>query len=102
MILTSVSKYLNIKFAACCKKIIIYDFDFIFILVIDNANLLLPEEFASKKVTNKLLQQIQDPLVLSSGALPAWCEELNHSCPFLFPFETRQLYFSCTAFGPSR
>lgn len=48
------------------------------------------------------MQQIQDPLVLSSGALPAWCEELNHSCPFLFPFETRQLYFNCTAFGASR
>lgn len=69
---------------------------------IENSNILLPEEFVSKKVTNKLLQQIQDPLVLSSGALPAWCEELNHSCAFLFPFETRQLYFSCTAFGPSR
>ncbi|XP_063240551.1 E3 ubiquitin-protein ligase HECTD1 isoform X2 [Bacillus rossius redtenbacheri] len=61
-----------------------------------------PEQFASKKLTNKLLQQIQDPLVLSSGALPAWCEELNHSCPFLFPFDTRQLYFNCTAFGASR
>ncbi|CAH0382752.1 unnamed protein product [Bemisia tabaci] len=60
------------------------------------------EEFLSKKMTNKLLQQIQDPLVLSSGALPAWCEELNTSCPFLFPFETRQLYFNCTAFGASR
>ncbi|XP_075224551.1 ubiquitin fusion-degradation 4-like isoform X4 [Lycorma delicatula] len=60
------------------------------------------EEFTSKKITNKLLQQIQDPLVLSSAALPAWCEELNHSCPFLFPFETRHLYFSCTAFGASR
>ncbi|XP_065207160.1 E3 ubiquitin-protein ligase HECTD1 isoform X3 [Planococcus citri] len=71
-------------------------------LYIENSNILTTEEFASKKVTNKLLQQIQDPLVLSSGALPAWCEELNHSCPFLFPFETRQLYFSCTAFGPSR
>jgi E3 ubiquitin-protein ligase HECTD1 len=63
---------------------------------------LSPEEFTSKKITNKLLQQIQDPLVLSSGALPSWCEELNHSCPFLFPFETRQLYFNCTAFGASR
>ncbi|XP_065332241.1 E3 ubiquitin-protein ligase HECTD1 isoform X2 [Cloeon dipterum] len=61
-----------------------------------------PEEFTSKKITNKLMQQIQDPLVLSSGALPVWCEELNHSCPFLFPFETRQLYFNCTAFGASR
>lgn len=61
-----------------------------------------PDEFTSKKITNKLLQQIQDPLVLSSSALPPWCEELNHSCPFLFPFETRQLYFNCTAFGASR
>lgn len=41
-------------------------------------------------------------MVLSSASLPAWCEELNHSCPFLFPFETRQLYFNCTAFGASR
>uniref|UniRef100_A0A1B6DIC7 E3 ubiquitin-protein ligase n=1 Tax=Clastoptera arizonana TaxID=38151 RepID=A0A1B6DIC7_9HEMI len=68
----------------------------------DEDTQLPPEEFTSKKITNKLLQQIQDPLVLSSGALPAWCEELNHSCPFLFPFETRQLYFGCTAFGASR
>ncbi|XP_071454696.1 E3 ubiquitin-protein ligase HECTD1 isoform X6 [Hetaerina americana] len=60
------------------------------------------EDFTSKKITNKLLQQIQDPLVLSSGALPLWCEKLNHICPFLFPFETRQLYFNCTAFGASR
>lgn len=56
----------------------------------------------SKKITNKLQQQIQDPLVLSSDSLPAWCEDLNQSCPFLFPFETRQLYFNCTAFGASR
>ncbi|XP_053661606.1 E3 ubiquitin-protein ligase Ufd4 [Anopheles marshallii] len=61
-----------------------------------------PEVFMSKKITNKLQQQIQDPLVLSSGSLPKWCEEYNQSCPFLFPFETRQLYFSCTAFGASR
>lgn len=61
-----------------------------------------PDQFSSKKITNKLLQQIQDPLVLSSSSLPTWCEELNHSCPFLFPFETRRLYFNCTAFGASR
>ncbi|XP_013098355.1 E3 ubiquitin-protein ligase Ufd4 isoform X3 [Stomoxys calcitrans] len=63
----------------------------------------LPNEiFMSKKITNKLQQQIQDPLVLSSSSLPIWCEDLNQSCPFLFPFETRQLYFNCTAFGASR
>lgn len=63
----------------------------------------LPSEFfMSKKITNKLQQQIQDPLVLASNALPNWCEDLNQACPFLFPFETRQLYFNCTAFGASR
>lgn len=42
-----------------------------------------PDLFLSKKLTNKLQQQIQDPLVLSSNSLPSWCENLNQSCPFL-------------------
>ncbi|KAJ8668132.1 hypothetical protein QAD02_009795 [Eretmocerus hayati] len=61
-----------------------------------------PDDFTSKKITNKIAQQIQDPLALAAGALPSWCEELARSCPFLLPFETRRLYFSCTAFGASR
>ncbi|XP_067214236.1 E3 ubiquitin-protein ligase HECTD1 isoform X5 [Linepithema humile] len=61
-----------------------------------------PDDFTSKKITNKIIQQIQDPLALAAGALPNWCEELARSCPFLLPFETRRLYFSCTAFGASR
>ncbi|XP_066599740.1 E3 ubiquitin-protein ligase HECTD1 isoform X2 [Prorops nasuta] len=61
-----------------------------------------PDDFTSKKITNKVVQQIQDPLALAAGALPNWCEELARSCPFLLPFETRRLYFSCTAFGASR
>jgi E3 ubiquitin-protein ligase HECTD1 len=60
------------------------------------------EEFYSKKLTNKIVQQIQDPLVLASNACPEWCEQLTMWCPMLFPFETRQLYFTCTAFGASR
>lgn len=68
----------------------------------NNTTVLPVEIFMSKKITNKLQQQIQDPLVLSSNSLPIWCEDLNQSCPFLFPFETRQLYFNCTAFGASR
>lgn len=58
--------------------------------------------YISKKITNKLLQQIQDPLVLASASLPTWCEDYNQSCPFLFSFETRQVYFNFTAFGASR
>lgn len=86
-----------------------------------------PDDFTSKKITTKILQQIevnlqqvralmvrrcqqavdgcfppQEPLALASGALPDWCEQLTSKCPFLIPFETRQLYFTCTAFGASR
>ncbi|XP_033978177.1 E3 ubiquitin-protein ligase HECTD1 [Trematomus bernacchii] len=61
-----------------------------------------PEEFTSKKITTKILQQIEEPLALASSALPEWCEQLTSKCPFLIPFETRQLYFTCTAFGASR
>lgn len=68
----------------------------------NDATFWLPDDFTSKKITNKIVQQIQDPLALAAGALPSWCEELARSCPFLLPFETRRLYFSCTAFGASR
>jgi len=61
-----------------------------------------PEHFLSKKITNKLVQQIQDPLVLTSGSQPEWCERLTFTRPMLFPFETRQLYFTASAFGTSR
>lgn len=59
-------------------------------------------DFISHKLNTKLRQQLMDPLVLASNALPTWCEELTTSCPVLFPFETRQLYFSSSAFGVSR
>ena len=39
---------------------------------------------------------------MASNALPDWCHELTSSCPMVFPFETRLLYFQCTAFGASR
>lgn len=69
----------------------------------EDAQLNIPsDEFYCKKITNKIIQQIQDPLVLASNAIPDWCEQLTMWCPMLFPFETRQLYFSCTAFGASR
>jgi len=44
----------------------------------------------------------QDALVLASSSMPDWCRQLTISCPLLFPFETRQLYFNATAFGASR
>jgi len=60
------------------------------------------KEFISEKINNKLIQQLQDPLVLASRSLPEWCKNLLYSYKFLFPFESRQLYFTTTAFGVSR
>lgn len=58
--------------------------------------------FASDKLNAKLIQQLQDPLCLASRSLPPWCPLLLTRYRFLFPFETRQLYFQTTAFGVSR
>ena len=58
--------------------------------------------FVSDKINNKLVQQLQEPLVLASRSLPSWCKRLLTAYKFLFPFETRQLYFNTTAFGVSR
>ena len=58
--------------------------------------------FHSKKLNNKLLQQIQDSIIIASSSLPIWAEWLTHSYKFLYPFETRQLYFRTTSFGTSR
>ncbi|CAM4755870.1 unnamed protein product [Rotaria magnacalcarata] len=58
--------------------------------------------FYSKKLNNKLLQQIQDSILIASSSLPSWTSWLIHSYKFLYPFETRQLYFRTTSFGTSR
>lgn len=62
----------------------------------------LKKEFVSEKINNKLVQQLQEPLVLASRSLPDWCKHMLTTYKFLFPFETRQLYFTTTAFGVSR
>ncbi|KAL6072066.1 Thyroid receptor-interacting protein 12 [Balamuthia mandrillaris] len=61
-----------------------------------------PLEFVSTKITAKLARQLQDPIVVCSGAFPEWCELLTSICPFLFPFETRRLLVTCTSFGIAR
>ncbi|PKU64336.1 E3 ubiquitin-protein ligase UPL4 [Dendrobium catenatum] len=56
-------------------------------------------EFISCKLTDKLEQQLQDPLTLATGCMPAWCGQLMMACPFLFSFEARWKYFRFTTFG---
>ncbi|XP_017252446.1 E3 ubiquitin-protein ligase UPL4 isoform X2 [Daucus carota subsp. sativus] len=56
-------------------------------------------EFVNCRLTEKLEQQMWDPLSVSIGSMPAWCSQLMSSCPFLFSFEVRCRYFQLAAFG---
>ncbi|WFD33071.1 HECT-type E3 ubiquitin transferase [Malassezia sp. CBS 17886] len=58
--------------------------------------------FVNPKLTAKLAQQLDEPLVVASGVLPQWASELPTLYPFLFPLETRLQYFQSTAFGYER
>ncbi|KAL6841297.1 hypothetical protein ACP4OV_028815 [Aristida adscensionis] len=70
---------------------------------LDDLKVVIPsipqQEFVSTKLTDKLEQQMRDPLVLRSCCLPLWCTELLSVCPFLFSYEARWKYFQRTAFG---
>ncbi|KAH6805943.1 ubiquitin-protein ligase 4 [Perilla frutescens var. frutescens] len=69
----------------------------------DELNLAINEvpqnEFVNKKLTEKLEQQMRDPMAVSVGAMPAWCSQLIAWCPFLFSFEARCKYFHLVALG---
>ncbi|XP_057984014.1 E3 ubiquitin-protein ligase UPL4 isoform X2 [Malania oleifera] len=56
-------------------------------------------EFVNTKLTEKLEQQMRDPLSMSIGGMPLWCSQLMISCPFLFGFEARCKFFRLAAFG---
>ncbi|XP_006820136.1 E3 ubiquitin-protein ligase TRIP12-like [Saccoglossus kowalevskii] len=59
-------------------------------------------EFINSKVTAKAARQLQDPLVIMTGNLPSWLGDVAKYCPFLLPFDTRQLLFYVTAFDRDR
>ncbi|CAD5227639.1 unnamed protein product [Bursaphelenchus xylophilus] len=60
------------------------------------------DSFVSQKLTQKLSQELTDPLVVSAKALPSWCEMLVYKYPCLFTLETRSMFMNATAFGTSR
>lgn len=59
-------------------------------------------EFQNAKLTAKANRQLQDPLVIMTGNLPPWLSQIAYACPFLFPFETRQLLFYAVSFDRDR
>ncbi|XP_013769750.1 E3 ubiquitin-protein ligase TRIP12 [Pundamilia nyererei] len=71
----------------------------------DNAackEIISTNEFINSKLTAKANRQLQDPLVIMTGNIPTWLIELGKSCPFFFPFDTRQMLFYVTAFDRDR
>ncbi|KAL7990876.1 hypothetical protein Chor_014306, partial [Crotalus horridus] len=71
----------------------------------DNASckeIISTSEFINSKLTAKANRQLQDPLVIMTGNIPTWLTELGKSCPFFFPFDTRQMLFYVTAFDRDR
>lgn len=64
---------------------------------------LVPQsEFTNIKINAKCTRQLQDPLIIITGQLPNWLQEIATVCPFLLSFETRQLLFKITAFDRDR
>ncbi len=61
-----------------------------------------PGEFVNTKLTAKVNRQLQDPIIIMTSNLPGWLREVAMACPFLFPFETRQLLFYVTSFDRDR
>lgn len=65
--------------------------------------LLIPQsEFIHSKIAAKANRQLQDPLVIMTGNLPQWLQQIATVCPFLFPFETRHLLFYAVSFDRDR
>ena len=65
-------------------------------------NILSVNEFINSKLTAKMNRQLQDPIIIMTSNLPQWLKEIGMNCPFLFPFETRQLLFYVTSFDRDR
>ncbi|XP_055698970.1 E3 ubiquitin-protein ligase TRIP12 isoform X2 [Phlebotomus papatasi] len=65
-------------------------------------NIIPQSEFVHSKITAKANRQLQDPLVIMTGNLPQWLQQIAMVCPYLFPFETRHLLFYAVSFDRDR
>ena len=58
--------------------------------------------FTSRMLTKKLMDQLEDPLAVVSGALPEWCRVIPFIAPRVFSHESRRTLLERGAFGVSR
>nr|CAB3267252.1 E3 ubiquitin-protein ligase TRIP12 [Phallusia mammillata] len=70
--------------------------------LVTDRQLLPTADFVNNKLVAKCNRQLLDPLMIMTGELPSWLGELAHACPFVLPFETRQLLFRVVSFDRDR
>ena len=58
--------------------------------------------FVSEALTNKLMEQLGDPLTVVGGALPDWCSIIPVYAPRVFSHTSRRRLLERAAFGMSR
>ncbi|AMD18914.1 HBR013Wp [Eremothecium sinecaudum] len=61
-----------------------------------------PAHFINPKLTMKLSRQLEEPLIVASGALPSWTLNVTRYYSFLFPLDVRILFLQNTSFGYGR
>lgn len=58
--------------------------------------------FSNITLSNKLVEQLENPVYVVGGALPEWCKIATSFAPHLFSYESRRALLERTAFGVSR
>ena len=69
---------------------------------VENPLAVLPEELINDKISNKLRQQLADPVAVTTGAMPEWCKRVALEYACILPLEVRHSFFMLTAFGVDR
>jgi hypothetical protein len=58
--------------------------------------------FVNERLSQKLTDQLESPLIVVGGAVPAWCVELPSFSPHVFTYASRKMLLERVAYGVSR
>lgn len=67
-----------------------------------NSSCILDTEFQNAKLSQKVMKQLQDPVLACASCLPPWCQHTMSHARFLYPFHTRRFFFTMNAMNSSR
>ncbi|KAL3925346.1 MAG: hypothetical protein SGILL_000474 [Bacillariaceae sp.] len=58
--------------------------------------------FVNQALSQKLREQLENPLIVAGGACPSWCVALPSFSPHVFTYESRKMLLDRVGFGVSR